>query len=86
MAIHPMNKQSQPIDTSLTQEKTGHRGRVSLGSLLCTLGWHKLDWRTVLGYDDSTGEKVVRDQSRCIRENCPQSHFWQTINAERMSW
>jgi len=56
------------------------------GRLLCTLGLHHYEWRSKLMYEEDD-TRVLVDQYRCLRQGCPQSHFWHTANVEaRKPW
>jgi len=53
------------------------------GRWLCNLGIHRLEWRDVTRMDENS-VMVDLTQFRCKRKGCPVSHFWHTVNVDRI--
>jgi len=53
------------------------------GRLLCNLGLHRLEWRDRAEFVED-GVMVDVTQYRCKRKGCPLSHFWRTVNVDRI--
>jgi len=53
------------------------------GRLLCTVGLHRLEWRSKLTHD-AHDNSVVLDQYRCRRSECDLHKHWISANKERV--
>lgn len=68
-----------------TERSTKRLGFMQLGRLLCWLGLHRYQWRSIYGYD-AYDNRVEYDQYKCKRPDCSHSKVWVTVNVERKPW
>jgi len=54
------------------------------GRWLCNLGLHRYEWRGRTETDPDTKMQVLKDEYRCKRKGCPQSHFWHVANVDKV--
>lgn len=87
-----LNRPEQLTDTSSLVDETGRPGHVSLGGrLLCFLGFHRYDWRSVkvmghsneADHDEFGFDYWIEDQYRCKRAGCTMGRRWFVANRER---